>query len=102
VPALHSAKQMIQFLLEGGYPAANLRLILNRAPKRSDVTTEELEQMLGLPFYATIANDYQALQDAYSEGRLLDPATHLGKSFGRLAAKIAGVTEPKRKFSLFG
>jgi pilus assembly protein CpaE len=102
VPALHSAKQMIQFLLDGGYPPANLRLILNRAPKRSDVTTEELEQMLGLPFYATIANDYQALQDAYSEGRLLDPTTNLGKSFGRLAAKIAGVTETKKKFSLFG
>jgi len=102
VPALHQAKHMIQLLLDGGYPRANLRLLLNRAPKHSDVTLEELEQMLGLPIYATIANDYQALQEAYAEGRLVQPGCNLGRSFGRLAMRIAGVNEEKKKkFSMF-
>ena len=53
--------------------------------------------------FATLANDYQALQDAYVEGRLVDANSHLGKSFCRLAAKIAGVAdEKKKKFTLFG
>jgi pilus assembly protein CpaE len=103
VPALHQAKQMIQLLLSCGYPQSNLRLILNRTPKRADVTPEELEKMLGLTIFATIANDYQALHEAYSEGRLLAPNSHLGKSFSRLASRIAGVgDERKKKFSLFG
>ena len=103
VPALHQAKQMIRYLLDGGYSAANLRLVLNRMPKRLDVTLEELEQMLGIPIYATLANEYQTLQEAYSEGRLVDPNSNLGKSFGRFTAKIAGTTESKKKrFSLFG
>lgn len=103
VPALHQTKQMIQFLLNSGYPQENLRLILNRTPKRSEVTLEELEKMLGLKIYSTIANDYQALEEAYAEGRLLDPGSSLGKNFGRLAAKIAGVEDAKKKkFSLFG
>jgi pilus assembly protein CpaE len=103
VPALHQTKQMIQILLNSGYPQSSLRLILNRTPKRSEVTLEELEKMLGLKIYATIANDYQALEEAYAEGRLLDPGSSLGKNFGRLAAKIAGVEDnKKKKFSLFG
>ena len=103
VPALHQAKQMIRYMLDSGYPQANIRLILNRVPKRLDVTLDEIEQMLGLPIFATLANDYQALQDAYVEGRLVDSNSHLGKSFVRLAAKIAGVAdEKKKKFTLFG
>ena len=97
VPALHQAKQMIRYMLDSGYPQANIRLILNRVPKRLDVTLDEIEQMLGLPIFATLANDYQALQDAYVEGRLVDSNSHLGKSFVRLAAKIAGVADEKKK-----
>jgi Flp pilus assembly CpaE family ATPase len=102
IPALHQAKQLIQLLLESGYGRSQLRLILNRLPKRSDITLEELETMLGLPIYMTLANDYQALQEAFTEGRLLDGSTHLGRDFVRLAAKIAGVEVKKKKFSLFG
>ena len=102
VPALHQAKQMIQVLLESGYSRSNLRLLLNRVPKHSDVTVEELEQMLGLPVFATVANDYHALQEAHADGRLVDSGTNLGRSFSRLAMRIAGVSEPKKKFSLFG
>ena len=58
--------------------------------------------MLGLPIYATLANDYQTLQESFTEGRLLDGSTHLGRDFARLAAKIAGVEVKKKKFSLFG
>ena len=102
VPALHQAKQMIQLVVDAGYPRTNLRLILNRAPKHTEITPEELENMLGLPIYGSISNDYQTLQDAFSEGRLADPATAFGRSLNRLAMKIAGVHETKKKFSLFG
>ena len=104
VPALHQAKQMIQVLLDGGYPQESLRLVLNRVPKRLDVTVAELERIIGMPIYATLVNDYQALQDSYAEGRLVDANTALGKSFGQFAAKIAGVDlQPKKKrFAIFG
>jgi pilus assembly protein CpaE len=103
VPALYHAKQMIQFLVDSGYGRSSLRLLLNRAQKRSEVTPKELEAMLGLPIYAIVVNDYQALQEAYAEGRLVDRSAALGESFERLAAKIAGVAEPekKKKGSLF-
>jgi pilus assembly protein CpaE len=103
IPALHEAKRIVQTLLAAGYARGNLHLILNRMPKHSEITTQELEAMLGTPIYATLPGDYQALQETYANGRLLDSKSVLGKHFSRLAAKIAGVTEPKKKsFSLFG
>lgn len=104
VPALHQAKQIIQTLLDAGYSRSQLRLVLNRATRRTDVTIEELETMLGIPVHATIANDFEAFYEAFSDGRLVDSSTVPGEDFARLAAKVAGVSEPvrKKRFSLFG
>jgi pilus assembly protein CpaE len=103
VPALHQAKQIIQMLLDAGYSRSHLRLVLNRMTKRTDVTLEELESMLGVPVHSTIANDFDAFYEAFSEGRLVDDSSAAGEDFARLATKIAGVPEPKKKrFSLFG
>jgi pilus assembly protein CpaE len=104
VPALHQAKQIIQVLLDAGYSRSQLRLILNRTTRRSDVTVEELETMMGIPVYATISNDFEAFYEAFSEGRLVESSSVPGEDLARLAAKIAGVSEPvrKKRFSLFG
>jgi pilus assembly protein CpaE len=103
VPALHQAKQVVQVLLDAGYSRSHLRLVLNRTSKRIDVTFDELESMLGVPVFATIGNDFDALYEAFSEGRLVNDASVPGEDFARLAGKIAGVQEPKKKrFSLFG
>jgi pilus assembly protein CpaE len=102
VPALHEAKMVIQNARNSGYDTTRMRLLINRMPKRSDVTVEELGQMLGLPVYETIPNDYAQLQEAYAEGTVSRPASLSGKSFASLAAKVAGLEARKKKFSLFG
>ena len=103
VPAMHQAKVVVQKLLDSGYARGQLHLILNRAPRRYEVTLEELETMIGAPVHTTIPDDYTALNESYSEGKLLSPTSSLGKHFVRLASKIAGVEKTsKKKFSLFG
>ncbi len=102
VPALHQAKLIVQKLLESGYSRNRVHLILNRAPKRYDITVEELEGMLGAPIYAVLPNDYQSVNESYTEGKMLASGSALGKHFGRLASKIVGVPESKKKFSIFG
>ncbi len=105
VPALHQSKQIIQTLLDSGYGKNRIRLILNRAPKRLDITTSELEKMLGVPIFATIPNDYPELYETYAEGRMLNRNSELGKHMTKLAMKLAGIEEektPKKRFGLFG
>ena len=97
VPALHQAKLIVQTLLDGGYGKNRVKLILNRVPKRLDITPAELEKMLGLPIFAMVANDYPELYESYAEGRLLSRNSTLGKHMVKLASKLSGVEEEKEK-----
>jgi len=103
IPALHQAQLIIRRLIEGGYGRERVRLLINRSPKRYELTLDELASMLGVPVYATIPNDYGTLSESYAEGKLLPPSSSLAKHFSRLAMKIGGVdNQEKKKFSLFG
>ncbi len=104
VPALYQAKQLITTLMESGYGSNRLRVILNRMPKRPEVTLDEVQAMLGLPVYAVLPNDFMALYEAYSGGELLEPGGGLAAHFARLAAKVANLPEPRKKtrFTLLG
>ncbi len=102
IPALHQTKQTIEALLDMGYGNHRIALILNRMPKRTDLTLSELEKMLGLPIYATLPNDYPGLYDAYAEGQLLPSNSRLGRQFADLASRLAGTQQlGKRKGFLF-
>jgi pilus assembly protein CpaE len=106
VPALHQSKQIIQTLLDSGYGKNKVRLILNRAPKRLDITPAELEKMLGVPIFCMIPNDYPELYETYAEGRMLNRNSDLGRQIARLAIKLASLEVdekgPKKRFALFG
>lgn len=104
VPALHQCKQIIQTLLDSGYGKNRLRLILNRSPKRLDITPGELEKMLGVPIFYMVPNDYPELYETYAEGRMLNRSSELGKHMTRLAQKLSGVEDEKpqkKKFGIF-
>ena len=105
LPALHRSKQIIQTLSGLGYGRERLRLVLNRMPQRIDITPDELEEMMSLPVFATLPNDYPSLYEAYSYGSLLPANSRLGKELNRMAIKVAGIqTEKgeKKRFALFG
>ncbi len=102
IPALHQTKQMIQSLLGTGYSQERIRIVMNRLPKRTDITMAELDRMLGIPIYATIADDYATVSEAYAEKRLAPPGTAIGRDFARLAQKAAGVESKQEKKGLFG
>jgi pilus assembly protein CpaE len=93
VPALHQCKQIIQTLLDGGFGKNRLKLILNRSPKRLDITPGELEKMLGTPIFAMVPNDYPELYETYAEGRMLNRTSDLGKHMTKLAMKLTGIEE---------
>ena len=105
VPALHQSKQIIQTLLDSGYGKNRIRLVLNRSPKRLDITPGELEKMLGVPIFFMVPNDYPELYETYAEGRMLNRNSDLGKQIAKLAAKLASLEEEKtskKRFAFFG
>ena len=101
VVALHGLKSIVHGLFEQG---EKLQLVLNRTPKMMDISTQELEKILGRSLYAALPNDYMALYQSYSGGNLLDSNNRLAQHFSMLASKIAGLppAKTKKKFALFG
>ncbi len=99
VPALHRAKVVYRQLAEAlqrSEAEEPAQLILNRVPRRMELTIDDIEAMLGTRIYATIRSDETALYEAYAAGKLVPAGSRLGRQFARLAGKIAG-TEQQRK-----
>jgi pilus assembly protein CpaE len=105
VIALHGVKTIVRGLSGDEPNLQKLHLILNRTPKMMDITSDELEKILGRPLFATLPNDYPGLYHSYSAGTLLPAKNRLGEHFARLASRIAGKEIPgaaKKRFALFG
>ena len=100
IPALHQAKQIARLLKESGYKEERLRLLLNRAPRQTELTTVEIEQLLGGKVTAMLPNDHEALYDSYADGKLVSPETRLGRHMSLLVHKIAGTRPQEKKGNL--
>jgi len=105
IPSLHLAREKYLYLkqLDLGERVA---VLLNRQPKRSVITPQQIEQLLGVPIYMTFPNDYQGVQRAMTAGHWVDPGCELGRQFTSLAhcmleAKSAPAPEPKKRFIEF-
>ena len=103
IPALHQAQRITKYLLENRFPENRVRLILNRKPRHMDLTSEEIGTMLRMPVFATLPDGTDELQEAYTQGRLVDAGSNLGRAFMELAGRIGAVEiqKPKR-FSFLG
>lgn len=106
VPALYQAKRLAECLNKRGYHRASIRLVANRAPRRNELTSKEIESITGLPVFAGIPNDYPSISEAYSGGELLPSNNPLNRRIAAMTAKIAGsdTSGPRKKrlFSVFG
>lgn len=104
MPALHQAKTVFRYVSDSGYSKDKVLFVLNRMPRRGEISTSDIESVLSAPVYATIPNDYRALENAYSSGKMLADDHPLRLSIGQLAGKLTGMymEEKKKKFSLFG
>lgn len=97
LPALHQARQVTRCLLERGFGQSRMHLILNRMPKRSDFTPEEVQRIIGLDVYATLPNSYPELFEAYAHGTLLPGNTELGQQLSKLTQRICGAEAPRSR-----
>jgi len=93
VPALHLAAQKLRYLnsLE---LASRVQVVLNRAEKYSVLSESEMQKLVGAPVRWTLPNDYARVHKAMMAGRMVDPASKLGKSLEELAHSLSENAEP--------
>lgn len=104
LPSLHLAQRKYQFLLQHDL-GGQVELLVNRFQKRSLLTLDEIERLVGLKVTQTFPNDYQGVHHALVLGQSIKPRTALGHEFERLARAMLRLEQdtpaPARR-SLFG
>ncbi len=105
IPSLHLAREKYLYLKQLDL-GERVSVLLNRCPKRSLISPQQIEQLLGVPIYMTFPNDYQGVQRAMTAGRWVDSTSELGRQFTSLAqcmleSKTVPAPEPKKRFIEF-
>jgi len=97
LPALREASRVLKKLLELGFSANRVHLVINRMSKVASMSSHDLEKALGFPIHALIPDCSADLYEAYSEGRFLDRRLQMHKHAAQLVTRYLGLQpEPSR------
>lgn len=92
IPSLHLARQKLHFL-RTLHLEDRVSVVLNRWHKKSVLTKEQVEEVLGAPVIKTFANDYQRMDRALTAATWIPPNSALGESFAEFAKML--LDQPK-------
>jgi pilus assembly protein CpaE len=85
---LRHAKECAEAFAARGFERARIKTLVNRQPERGAPGAGMIADHLGAPAAGFFTSDYVSLYDAWSEGRLLQSSTKLGKELAALAATV--------------
>jgi pilus assembly protein CpaE len=85
---LDHAKSCIASLQARGFESSRIKVLINRLPERTLPDSAGVERYLGVAPEAFFQSDYVSLYDAWSEGRLLQGNTKLGREINALAGSL--------------
>jgi pilus assembly protein CpaE len=110
VTSLHLARRRASELTELGMPKDALHIVVNRVGGGQLLQMNDLAQVIGLPIYRSLDNDYLALNEAWEQSKLLSSHAPLGRQLYELGAAMVraeqAVAKPQRRswkslFSVF-
>lgn len=84
IASLHLARERFHYL-KSVELSDRVNLLVNRGQKRSTISNEQIEDLLGIRVLATFPNDYQGVSRALTLGKAVDAGSELGQQFHQLA-----------------
>jgi pilus assembly protein CpaE len=100
IPSLYNAKRVIEALRTEAFETDRIRLIVNDVGEIQPLSRGELNNMFGVPVYATIPNDGKELHSASLQKRLPGKHSHIRRAIAGLARRLTGLPEQPRKGTL--
>jgi len=86
--SLHLAREKMDCLRRLDV-AASVSVILNRVPKKSLFSAQQVEEFLGTPISQVLTNDYESVHRSFMAGTIVSRSSLLGKQFTQLAERLA-------------
>ncbi|MDA1312506.1 MAG: hypothetical protein O2968_04135 [Acidobacteria bacterium] len=94
VVSLHLARRRVNELVNLGLSNNDIHLILNRVGSKKTLNVEDVAEVVGIPVFSSLPNDYAAVSDASLKGGLIPNDTRLGREITNLAVRIVGADAP--------
>ena len=91
MPSLYLMRRSILMLEESGYSREQLRILVNRIEKRSELTLADMEKIFRASVDATFPDDPQAVHRALRDGAMLADNSPLGKSIAQFSKRFSSV-----------
>lgn len=104
LPSLRNVQRALPLLQRVAHgDKERIRLLLNRFEKGGEVTTKEVERSLGLPVYATLSNDYEAVIRSLNTGKpvVLNGTSAYSQDLNKLGTLITGVRRQRTPSGAF-
>ena len=109
VPSVRSTRRCLELFRQLGYADRQIKLVVNRYQRGSEITAEVISEAVGLPVAHTLANDFASASAAINRGLVLHeaaPRSPLTRDLESLAALVAGRQDSadgrRRTRSFFG
>jgi Flp pilus assembly CpaE family ATPase len=96
VVSLHLARRRVSELLDLGVRHESIHLVLNRVGSKKTLNVGDVAEVVGIPVFASLSNDYAGVSDAALKGGLVPKDSTLGKEVRKLAQQIMGTPEQKQ------
>jgi pilus assembly protein CpaE len=97
VVSLHLARRRVNELINLGLSSNDIHLILNRVGSKKTLNVDDVAEVVGIPVFSSLPNDYGAVSDASLKGGLIPNDTRLGRQITDLAVRIVGADAPAEK-----
>ncbi len=101
LPCLSNTNKLLRTFSDLGYPPEeNIKVVINRYLKKSDISIKDAEISLEKKIFWTIPNDYQTTVTATNRGKALSqfaPREEITRNFRNLAAEMGPESEKKEK-----
>ncbi len=101
LPCLSNTNKLLRTFFDLGYPRdENIKIVINRYLKKSDISIKDAESSLGKKIFWTIPNDYQTTVSATNRGKALAqfaPREEITINFKKLASELCSEPEKQEK-----
>ena len=92
LPALQATSRGLLYLESAGVQKHKLKLVINRFNKEAGLSKEMIEMALHTDVYHLIPSDYENVQRALLDGKVIPTSTVFGKSVLALSQSLLGKT----------
>jgi pilus assembly protein CpaE len=93
LPALQAAQRVLVYFDQSRVDRSKIRLIINRYNREVGLSREMIETALQTEIFHLIPSDYESVQKALIEGKMIPAGSSFGKSLAALADRLSGREE---------